>query len=318
MQNSAKFSLQVITVTLLGVAVGWGVSRLAKGQERTIETGDGKYEFDGSMDSSLPAEMLLTEGQKLALVVGISKGSPVPQYLGILQKKYQGQGLKTLVVLPPDSPKGLILLTAAVEVPSVVDSDGRFQHQLRFVSTHRHDAILVYDQNYRVKFHFLGMPDNDVLRQLVEKYLVGRITYKPSELLASSLIGRHVEGLQCSADPAPSRGIFVVFPPGCSSCELNSYKKSLEKARRTAWGSSGPDGRWILVFVNGRDARAVAHAGELGFRDSEVCGVREDILLDPYQTRKSPATAPLLLLTDEKGVVTEVRDLIAISGGDSK
>jgi hypothetical protein len=314
----AKFLLQIVAVVVLGCAVGWCLSRFAGGNKKTIEIGDGSYVFDSSLNTILPAEAKLNEGQRLALVVGISKSSQPPEYLGVLQRKYQNQGLKVLVVLSPDSTKALALLTKAIGVASVTDSDGRFQRLLKFVSTHQHDAVLIYDENYKVKFHFLGMPDSDLLRQLVEKYLVGRITYKPSELLASSLVGRRVQGLQCDTDRPPARTVFVVFPPGCSSCELNSYREALNRARENSLRSNGPDEKWALVFINGRDAHVVAEAQNLGFSRRDVCAVREDILLDPYQTRKSATTVPLLLRTDENGMVTEVRDLRVLSSGGAQ
>jgi len=314
-----KFLLQVIVVISAGVVVGWGFARFAKGDQRIIELGDGKYEYDAPLeDPSFPAEAKLVEGQRLALVAGISKSSQVPEYLGVLLRKYQSSGLKVLVVLAPDSPKGLKLLTQTEGIPLVIDSDGRFQHLLRFVSSHKHGAVLLYDDKYRVKFHLLGMPDKDVLRQLVEKYLVGSITYRPSELTASSLIGKRVEGLECSAEPAPSKGVFVVFPPGCSSCEINGYGAQIKKARASNWGTSMPGEGWTLVFINGKDGHVVTQAQALGFSEKDICAVRQDILLDPYQTRKNPDTVPLVVRTNENGLIIEVRELTEFSSGGQK
>jgi hypothetical protein len=72
------------------------------------------------------------------------------------------------------------------------------------------------------------------------------------------------------------------------------------------------------VFVNGRDAHTLQAAKNLGFEVQDVCGVREDRLLDPYQTRKSPASAPLLLKTGDDGLVKDVQDLMVVSNGGAK
>jgi hypothetical protein len=298
--------------------MGWGLSRYAKGSDKAIEVGDGKYDYDSLLEGSLPAQARLEQGQRLSVVVGISKFSQPSEYLGVLQRKYQHQGLKVLVVFSPDSPKAHALLADAIGIPWVIDSDGRFQHLLRSALQHRHDAILIYDENYKVKFQALAAPDNDVLRQLIEKYLIGEITYSPVALLSSSLIGKRVEGLQCLRGDPPSKGIFAVFPPGCSSCELNSYREALKRARDSGWGSANRGDKWTLVFVNGRDANTLAAAENLGFQVQDVCGVREDMLLDPYQTRKSPATAPFLLKAGDDGLVRDVQDLMAVSNGGAK
>lgn len=318
MRTSPRFVLQLTAVTIMGLAVGWGVSRYAKGSD-AIEIGDGKYDFDSPLEGSLPPLARLDQGQRLAVVVGISKFSQPSEYLGVLQRKYKGQGLKMLIVFSPDSPKAHTLIADAIGIPWIIDKDGRYQHILRSVLVHKHDAILMYDQDYRVKFQALSALDNDLLRQLVEKYLVGEITYSPLSLLSSSLIGRRVEGLQCqSSKPPPSKGVFVIFPPGCSSCELNSFRQPLERAHDSGWGATNKGDKWTLVFVNGRDAHTIATVEKLSFDVQDVCGVREDLLLDPYQTRKSSTTMPFLLKADDDGVVKDVEDLMAVSIGSAK
>ena len=300
-------------------AASWmGVSRYAKGSEKVIEVGDGKYDFDTPLEGSLPDLAHLSAGQRLSVLVGISKFSQPSEYLGVLQRKYQRQGLKILVVFSPDSPKSNTLLANAIGLAWVTDRDGRYQLLLRSALEHGHDGILIYDQDYKVKFQALASPSNDTLRQLVEKYLIGEITYSPVDLLSSSLIGRRVEGLQCLSSHPPSKGVFVVFPPGCSSCELNSYRGALKRARDSGWGAPSRDEKWTLVFVNGRDAHTLKAAENLGFEVQDVCGVREDKLLDPYQTRKSPATMPLLLRAGDDGLIKDVQDLMAASNGGAK
>jgi hypothetical protein len=318
MRISRRFVLQLMAVTSLGLLVGWGVSRYAKGSEKVIEVGDGKYDFDSPLEGSVPPQARLDQGQRLAVVVGISKFSQPSEYLGVLQRKYQHLGLKVLFVFSPDSPKAHTLLATAIGVPWVIDNDGQYQHLLRSALEHRHDAILIYDQGYKVKFQALAAPDTDLVRQLVEKYLIGEITYSPVSLLSSSLIGKRIEGLQCRSSHPPSKGVFVVFPPGCSSCQLSGYTQALKRARRSGWGSTNKGDNWTLVFVNGRDAGTLAAAENLDFDVHDVCGIREDSLLDPYQTRKSPGTEPLLLKADDNGIVTDVENLMALSNRSAK
>ena len=99
---------------------------------------------------------------------------------------------------------------------------------------------------------------------------------------------------------------------------MNSYRGALKRARDSGWGAPSRDEKWTLVFVNGRDAHTLKAAENLGFEVQDVCGVREDKLLDPYQTRKSPATMPLLLRAGDDGLIKDVQDLMAASNGGAK
>jgi hypothetical protein len=223
-----------------------------------------------------------------------------------------------LAVFSADSPKAHTLLADSMGIPWVQDKDGRYQLLLRAALEHGHDAILLYDRDYKVKFQALAAPDNDVVRQLVEKYLLGTITYSPASLLSSNLIGKRVEGLQCISAHPPRRGVFVVFPPGCSSCELNGYKKFLKRAHDAGWGSTAPADKWTIVFANGFDAHVLASMKDVGFDILDICGVREDKLLDPYQTRQGLAAVPVLLKAGEDGIVSKVEGLTAVSTGGEK
>jgi hypothetical protein len=314
MRVSRHFVLQVIVVIGLGLLAGWGLSR----RSTANEIADGKYEFDSRLQTPLPIQAQLGQGQRLGVMLGLNRFSQPAEYLGVLQRKYQTQGLKVLVVFAADSPKSHTVLADSIGVSWAVDKSGQFQHLLRSALAHGHNAVLIYDQNYKVKFQALATPDNDALRQLVEKYLLGEITYSPAALLSSSLIGKRMEGLQCLSDKPRASGVFVVFPPGCSSCELNGYRESLKRARGNGWGSTGKGDGWTLVFVNGLDANTVAIARNLGFEAKSVCGVREDKLLDPYQTRKGTAMVPLLLNVGDDGIVKDVQDLMTISNGGLK
>jgi hypothetical protein len=315
MRVRTRFVLQIVAVSVLGMLAGWAVARYAKGSQRPIELGDGKYDFDSALDTPLPPLARLSQSDRVGVVLGISKYSLPSEYLGVLKRKYESQGLKLVVAFSPESAHGNVELAKSIGVPWVVDKDGSMQLLLKCALTHHHDAILIYDSSYRVKFHALDMPSNDLLRQLVEKYLTGRIDYSPTHLLASSLVGKRVAGLQCLSERPPSDGVFVLFPPGCSSCELNSYREQLKRARVSSWASNAQNDKWTLVFVNGRDGRTVALAQDLGFQVHDVCGVRGDVLVDPYQTRKNPGTEPLLLRVGNGGVVDDVQELWAVSSG---
>lgn len=309
-----SFVLQVPALIGLGLLAGWGLSH----RGATEEISDGKYEFDSRLDPPLPAQARVDPGQHLVVMVGLTKFSPPAQYLGVLQRKYQSDGLKILVVFAPDAPRSHAALADSMGVPWVVDKDGSYRRVLRSALGHGHDALLIYDKNYKVKFQAFTNPDNDALRQLVEKYLLGRITYSPAELLASDLIGKRMEGLECLRERAKMTGVFVIFPPGCSSCELNGYRESLTKARVSGWGSSANRDPWTLVFVNGLDGNTAAIAKNLGFGGKSVCGVREDKLLDPYQTRKGATMVPLLVSVGDDEIVKDVQKLTTVSKGGAQ
>lgn len=117
MRVPRTFALQILAVIGLGLLAGWGLSH----RSTTDEIRDGRYEFDSRLETPLPAQARLDQRQHLAVMVGLTKFSPPSQYLGILQRKYQDNGLRILVVFAPDAPKSHATLAESMGVPFVVD-----------------------------------------------------------------------------------------------------------------------------------------------------------------------------------------------------
>lgn len=161
---------------------------------------------------------------------------------------------------------------------------------MRYSGAHEHGATLVLTADNKVKFHSLQILSNDLLRQLVEKYLLGEVTYSQGDILRSGLIGRRVEGLQCGSGSIPATESRVIFllPPGCSSCELNTYRDLISRAVKHPRLSRK---KRMLLFAGGRDALTDDVAAQLAFPSEDVCSIRDPFLFDPYVTR-TPRAAP--------------------------
>src|SRR5271168_3456448 len=114
MLESRRLILQVLIISGLGLLVGWAFSHYARASDNAI--GDGKYEFDSPLETSLPVQARMAETDRLALIIGVSKFSQPSAYLGVLQRKFEHQGLKVLVVFSPESPKSHTLLADAIGV----------------------------------------------------------------------------------------------------------------------------------------------------------------------------------------------------------
>lgn len=283
MQFSLRWgaALQTLVALLLGLLLGSVAWKLLLPYTRGVSIAEHPLQYGSRLEVPVPDAAQLDPSQELALIVGVSDGSPLPEYIGVLHRRYAQRGLRVLAVLPPHANARALQLAKAAAVPFLVDENGAFQNFLHYSASHPHGAVLIYGPDYKVKFHLLQIPDNDLLRQLVEKYLLGSISYTLTEALTSSLLGQRLDGLRCGSDveSAAANRIFIVFPPGCSACELNNYRIQLSAARKLVVGGGVTPNRWTVVFLGGRDASAEALAQSLSFQASDVCTVRESLAL---------------------------------------
>lgn len=172
----------LLSVTGLGVVTGaglWYWNAHALQREPVVEA---VLVYEEGLEP-IPVDAILQPGQRAGLLVGMARDSVPPEYLGILEGEFARLGLKVAAVFP-DEPRQVALERAkSSHIPYVIDREGRMQRFLSYVPSHGHGATLFYSQDYKVKFHSLTVADNRLLRQVVEKYLLGK-TEVEARLLA--------------------------------------------------------------------------------------------------------------------------------------
>jgi len=308
-------TVKALLALVFGLLTGFLIWRASTNSPLHIPSSERIYAYDSVLQPPIPAWAQLAENQRLGLVVGLSHYDHVPSYLGVLHEKYSGMGLKVVTVLEPQGP--LISELQNLSIPHVVESGQSFESFLGFSSKHKHSALLMYDDSYKVKFHSLAIPDNDLLRQLVEKYLLGVISYGAPQILGVALKGQPLDGLQCYAEGKSALlagGVFVVLPPGCSSCRLNSYRSRIAAARVKLETSRARARPWFLVFSGARDSNALFIGKGLGFDEGHICGASKSAVFDPYQTRAGVEDEPVLIEVDSLLRVSRVNQLPPLRG----
>jgi hypothetical protein len=237
--------------------------------------------------------------------------------LAVLQRKLGSHGLKLLVVFPKGVAEDARSSLRANGIRFEIDQDGEYERLLSTSLAHPHGATLIYGPDRKVKFHLLRVVDNDLLRQLVEKYLFGEINYTPLELTAVSLVGQPLGPLNCaSGTRIPQGHVIMLFPAGCSSCQLSNYGALLEREATRLQDSLSGTVDPLFVFLGGSDQKSLALVESLSLKPENVCGLSSGLLIDNYSTRMRGFTVPILLRTDENGVISEVRPFIWTDRGN--
>lgn len=108
-----------------------------------------------------------------ALLYFPGKAAPGPavDYLHVVATKHAAAGLGVFIVLPPGSQDG----GAGLEI---VDERGATLHRaLNAPWDHDHPTFVVLSRNGVVQFHNFGLPREDILRQLAERFASGTVVY---------------------------------------------------------------------------------------------------------------------------------------------
>jgi len=103
---------------------------------------------------------------------GKAAPGPAVHYLGVIAAKHAAAGLGVFIVLPPGS-RG-----RAAEL-EIVDERGATLHRaLNAPWDHDHPTFAILSRNGVVHFHNFGLPREDILRQLAERFAYGTVSYE--------------------------------------------------------------------------------------------------------------------------------------------
>jgi hypothetical protein len=307
----SRFAIaKLLAVAFLGFILGRVTLEVSHGWPKSSSVAERQLAYDTRLNANTPPGITLDPQQKLGVVLGMGGGQLPPSYLTVLQRKLGPRGLKLTVVFPNGVPNEVLSSWRASGIPFVIDHDQAYERLLNASLAHPHGATLVYGPDLKVKFHLLRIVDNDLLRQLVEKYLLGNINYTPMESAASSLTGQAIDELDCGSGTQIPRGrLIVLFPPGCSSCQLKNYAPLLGTKGKRVQGSLSGAGDPLFVFLGGSDQKARALIESLSVKPENVCTVSTSFLFDTYSTRMRGFVEPIVLATNANGIVEEVRSL---------
>ena len=123
-------------------------------------------------------------------------------------------------------------------IPIVNDNKSRLRNSLK-IGKNR-EALIIADKDNKVLYASKIIPEYDTLRQLVEKYVVGEITYNfiadqsenllrnidPYSIILYNIKNKNYVNM---IDVLNNNPIVVYFGANCTSCQLKSYTEHLRE-----------------------------------------------------------------------------------------
>lgn len=152
-------------------------------------------------------------------------------YFGRLVSSHPGR-VTPVLIIASDMPRPKF---QAFPYAIVVDEDHSLHRALGVDANHSHGAMVVLSSTGYVEFGRVGLPTRDEMRQLIEKYSLGRIAYdaftrRSVELLHHdktfpniSLIHLVTAKSVDARDALPAATDVVVFSASCPDCQLSIY-----------------------------------------------------------------------------------------------
>lgn len=252
-----------------------------------------------------------------ALVYFPGKAAPGPavDYLKIVAARHAAAGLGVFIVLPPGS-------QGRASELEIVDGRGAALHRaLNAPWNHDHPTFAVLSRDGVVQFHNFGLPREDILRQLAERFSSGTVTYDagPEPLPQLFRAGLPVPelGLVGVSDGKPRRltpanshdATIILLGAPCAPCQLSAIGHRVSKMVT----DGGLAGTVVVIAAPHFDAK------QLGSAFSAVPPAQVFILAadtpgyDRYVTRTNNLDLrPWVLRTDGEGRVRRSERLVGL------
>lgn len=322
MRSAVRWLLNRRWLVLLGIALFLFVhgTYLRYENAQAEAKWDVPFEFDEPIAGGVPGSMMFSSETRLTVAVFLP-AAPVSNrvhYLGAVARRHTKNGLRVVGVVPgTDGTAEWYQQSAKLPFDVVGDEHLELHMAFRVAPAHGHSAIVMFDRSGRVKFHAFEIPEEDDVRQVVEKYLLGNVAYeyRSGELAAVSrgqiLPANAFKSL--GGDPPDTRDrVLILLPPGCSTCQIDRYEsRMLELLPRLRTGQDRIM-KVALVFPNDPGAAEWTPLKNRtsGFVDEVWVTQEPGFVWDDYYTRYVGAGAqPLVVTTDSKGVVESAKAL---------
>jgi hypothetical protein len=267
----------------------------------------------------------------MLVFVTIAEVNPRLRYLNALHHRYADKGFKVVGVSNGTEDQTKQLGQAAgVDFPIISDKTFLLHQAFHIHPAHSHGGLVVLDNHGRIDFFIQSIPVEDQLRQLTEKYALGRISYDSSKdpltmlfqvgapltpLLVSSLDAN--EHLVLTGDQAANLAL-VVFTARCASCQLTQFISELAPFQAELVSDRKyRHHRFAVLFTPNFDRALLSGYQQSGGLPSSTYFLDESSLLyDEYATRYEDFTPrPIVVLTEASGTIASVYPL-PLRGGN--
>lgn len=239
------------------------------------------------------------------------------RYADILSRRYASQGLTVVAIVQGDrSHVRAVIETAGLSYP-VIDSKENWEKRLA-LEEHSLGVFLI-DPNGRIQFAATYVQPED-LRQLVEKHLLGTISYAPPDTTRALKVGERFphaflvdvrQGRRVNLEGLAERMI-IIFTGRCPSCGLSSYLTSYRSFELLMRDSAQHP---LLIFSSKFSEREIIEsAAQLDLQDdlylapNGIPGIEDEYYLKSYFSDEV-----LVVTTDRTGTITSIQSLEEIN-----
>lgn len=235
------------------------------------------------------------------------------KYGETLIQRHGDKGLQAFAVTdaPPDEVQTL-RENDSLSLASLYDKKGLLRMLLRVQEPYEHTFLI--NSAGEVVFSLEGAPQEDMIRQIVEKYVVGKIdyghahahqAYKVGEQLPTLHIAPLAGGPDFNLDARDAE--LVLISARCTSCQLNAY---LERYRGLADSDSTGVSRYIVFsqrFLNNELITTLTTNG-IPLKNFYISRGNLGGLENEYETKDDHDSA-VKLSVDHQGIITAVKPL---------
>lgn len=324
MKQPRKFSTSWIIIIIVLVVANLTVLAFILGRNRGhVDTVEIVTPYGENFPLPIPAAVRLETNQTIGILALFSEASfqPQVQYLNAILNKFSEQ-VKVLGVFPGSRRQvARFVQDHDLDFEIIPDVDHEVFHWARVNPHHEHPGFVIYDNQYKAKFVSFNMPAEDLIRQLVEKYVLGKIDYSYRdtplsfftvgnplpELRLTPLRGGNRDVVKLDGEIANDR-IVVFFPPKCSACTLAQSVGVIQALQDQIKKSRNLKRKQLLLIFSSAPPQTETLDVLLNLcPDSYVAKHDKRFPWDEYETRvKLPSFGPFVAISDELGQVTDL------------
>lgn len=305
---------QLILLIAVNVVAAFAAWNVWSSRDNAVEL-DERLPYDAQIAPHVLDQLALfrAPGTTSALVFLPSDTPQVAgaNYLRVLAERYQTQGLGLVVVKPANS--------AEVDASGIVKDDAKetIHHAFQTGGSHRHATVALITSSGKVKFHSLALPQDDVMRQVVERHVAGRIDYDgvedalvdlfteaapaPTMTLTNVMDG---DTFRFDSESAKNKTVVLISAP-CAPCQLSIVSRTIASVAQ----ASERDGDVIVIAAPHFDA-ALIKSAFAQVPSAQIFTAHSIPGYDRYATRgKQTDLRPTVVRVDANGKLTSKEKL---------
>ena len=236
------------------------------------------------------------------------------KYGNVLLQRYNSRGLRVFLVTDAQQNEVEIMVEReALTIPVLYDRNSVLRLLLRAPDYYEHTFLLTSEG--KVVFSLAGAPSEDLTRQIVEKYVVGKIDYSHDSAQQHYRIGETLPNIRVASvasgpvqDLAPRDAEVVLISARCTSCQLHAY---MQRYRELAGASTHSKPRFLVFSGRFSQQELLTDLTEGGVAIDRVYIAREPLgdLDSEYRTKSDDAELAVVVGVDAQGRIESVRSL---------